>query len=416
MSGFPKKTNLALLCITIILCLLCGAVLTRSSANPSPLSEELTPDMVLVKNSTSEENSVDKEDTSQEPSPTAEPTPTNTPTPTPKITVEPEKEKIKDYTPSKEASLGVWTANGSQWLFLIDGIPHYGWLYDTDEKVYYFNGSGIMVTGWQDIGSKRYFFNLDGVLQTGDILYEGETYHLLEDGSLEGYEVKKNKKQKKSSKNNSSNDSASVKENKETKYVALTFDDGPSSFTNRLLDCLETNHAKATFFLVGYEITSFQNEILRMEELGMEIGNHSADHKDLSKLDIENIQDQILSVDDQIKELTGHSAQAVRPPYGAVNSTVKSTISQPLILWSIDTLDWESQDPDAIVQTVLSEVENGSIILMHDIYSTTVDAVELLIPQLLSQGYELLTVHELAEKFNISLEAGKTYSSFSNSN
>lgn len=456
MSGSQKHTNPALVLIAIVLCLVCGATLTRSSANPSPISEENTPDIVLVKNTNSDKS---ENRSSKEAVATVTPVLTEAPknTPTPEITATPELEEETTYVPSEEASKGIWTANGSNWLFLIDGVPHYGWLYDNDEKIYYFNGSGIMVTGWQDIGSKRYYFNLDGVLQTGDITLEGKTYHLLEDGSLEGYSSKKkskksstkkesaaketeksnskknntskksnnSKKSSTSEKNNTSKKkenadassekekvAASTKENTEPKYVALTFDDGPSSFTNRLLDCFEEHNIKATFFLVGYEISSFPEEVRRMEELGMEIGNHSADHKNLSKLDNDHIQQQISSVDAQIEELTGHTASVVRPPYGAVNDTVKSAISQSLILWSIDTLDWESKNAETIVDTVLSEIENGSVILMHDIYSTTVDAVEILVPELISQGYEFLTIHELAEKSGISLESGNTYSSF----
>lgn len=438
MSGSQKHTNPALVLIAIVLCLVCGATLTRSSANPSPISEENTPDIVLVKNTNSDKS---ENHSSKEAVATVTPVLTEAPknTPTPEVTAAPESEEKTTYVPSEEASKGVWTANGSNWLFLIDGVPHYGWLYDIDEKIYYFNGSGIMVTGWQDIGSKRYYFNLDGVLQTGDITLEGKTYHLLEDGSLEGYSSKKKSKKSSTKKETSAEETkkstseksstsnkkestdassekekaaASTKENTEPKYVALTFDDGPSSFTNRLLDCLEEHNIKATFFLVGYEISSFPEEVRRMEELGMEIGNHSADHKNLSKLDTGSIQQQISSVDAQIEELTGHIASVVRPPYGAVNDTVKGAISQPLILWSIDTLDWESKNADTIVETVLSEVENGSVILMHDIYSTTVDAVEILVPELISQGYEFLTIHELAEKSGISLESGNTYSSF----
>lgn len=185
MSDSKKHANPVLVLITILLCLVCGTILTRSSANPSPLSEETTPDIVLVKDTNSAKQVTAENDPSENITITETPTPEDTPTPM--VTEVPSQ---NDYVPSAEASLGTWTSSGSNWLFLINGIPHYGWLYDVDEKVYYFNGSGIMVTGWQDIGSKRYYFNLDGILQTGDIVYNGETYHLLEDGSLEGYRAK----------------------------------------------------------------------------------------------------------------------------------------------------------------------------------------------------------------------------------
>lgn len=190
MSDHTKRANPVLVFITITLCLICGASLTRSSANPSPLSEETTPDMVLVKEAASEKPKSSEDNASENITITETPTPIPEITPTPVIT---EKPNENEYVPSEEATLGTWTSSGSNWLFLIDGIPHYGWLYDVDGKIYYFNVSGIMVTGWQDIGSKRYYFNLDGIMQTGDIVYKGETYHLLADGSLEGYTKKKKK-------------------------------------------------------------------------------------------------------------------------------------------------------------------------------------------------------------------------------
>ena len=448
MSGPKTRTNPVLVLISIVLCLACGVLFSRSSANPSPIDEDHMPDVVLVENTDLSQSDDSNTSATVIEKPTAAPEPEEpvvTPTPEPTVTPVAVKEE-SDYVPSPEASVGIWTPSGSNWLFLVDGTAYKGWLYDTDEKVYYLNDSGIMETGWTDIGDKRYYFNLDGILQTGDVVYKNKTYHLLEDGSLEGYSVSEaaaKKKAKKEAEQKASeevketettesnekaedNDSASEEKkedktakksdgedssNTEKKTIALTFDDGPSSFTNRLLDCLSENDVKATFFLVGYEIASFPDEVKRMEELGMEIGNHTADHADLTTLNAEDVVYQIDTVNTQLNDLIGHGATALRPPYGAVNDTVKSNASLPMILWSIDTLDWESKDPEKIVDTVLSEVEDGSIILMHDIYSTTVDAVEILIPELLSQGYELVTVHELAENFNVTLENGVTYNS-----
>ena len=191
--------------------------------------------------------------------------------------------------------------------------------------------------------------------------------------------------------------------------MALTFDDGPSSFTDRLLDCLEKNKAKATFFMVGKEIEYFSEEVKRMQKLGCELGNHTYSHADLTSLSPEEMTAEIAGVDNLLAELTGQGASVVRPPYGSVNDSVKSTVGTPMILWSIDTLDWESQDPDKIVETTVSQVEDGSVILMHDIFSTSVDAAEILIPRLKKEGYEFVTVHELAKKNGIKLSTGTTY-------
>lgn len=148
--------------------------------------------------------------------------------------------------------------------------------------------------------------------------------------------------------------------------------------------------------MVGTEIASFPDEVKRMKKLGCELGNHTYDHKDLATLSSDEISSEIARVDEQLVNLTGEGASVVRPPYGSVNDTVKSTVGTPMILWSIDTLDWKTQDVESTVEEVMNNVKDGSIILMHDIFSTSVDAAEILIPQLIEEGYQLVTVHELA--------------------
>ena len=192
--------------------------------------------------------------------------------------------------------------------------------------------------------------------------------------------------------------------------MALTFDDGPSSFTDRLLDCLEKNKAKATFFMVGKEIEYFSDEVKRMKELGCELGNHSYSHADLTNLSPEDISAEIGAVDELLVKLTGQGATVGRPPYGSVNSSVKSVVGTPMVLWSVDTLDWESQNPQQIAEIVRSQAKDGSIILMHDIFSTSVDAAEIFIPEMIKEGYQFVTVHKLAEINGVQLQTGTTYS------
>ena len=194
--------------------------------------------------------------------------------------------------------------------------------------------------------------------------------------------------------------------------IALTFDDGPSDFTDRLLDCLEANNVKATFFLAGQEVEYFQKPVKRMEELGCEIGNHSYDHPDLTTLSTDDAASQLSRTDQLIQDLTGHIATVVRPPYGSYNDTVAETAARPLILWSVDTLDWETQNADSTVQNVMDNASDGQIILMHDIFKESVDAAEIFIPQLLQEGYQLVTVSELAAAKGITLENGTAYGSF----
>ena len=149
-----------------------------------------------------------------------------------------------------------------------------------------------------------------------------------------------------------------------------------------------------------------------MEELGCEIGNHSFDHADLATLSAEDVTSQLSRTDEEIQNLVGHSATVVRPPYGSFNDTVAGIAARPLIMWSVDTLDWETQNADSTVQTVMDNAQDGAIILMHDIFKESVDAAEVFIPQLIQEGYQLVTVSELAAAKGITLEAGTSYGAF----
>lgn len=393
MSGRKKRTNFFLLLLMILLCFGSGYVFQQATENPGRIQNGTVE--LLTEKKTDPPVSEKTEEPVPEPEPSAAPVIVET---------------------SPEAEKGVWTSKGSSWMFLVDGTPYTGWLTDTDGKRYFFNQEGIMQTGWVEDGGKKYFMDLDGIMQTGFVTTDGKSYELLEDGSLKGYTAEKKKEEKKQEESKKT-DQASAKaeptaapKKKEIRYVALTFDDGPSSFTDRLLDCLEKNKAKATFFMVGKEIEYFSEEVKRMEKLGCELGNHTYSHADLTTLSPEEVSAELSAVDTLLKDLTGQGASVIRPPYGAVSSTVKQTAGAPMILWSIDTLDWESQDPEQITETVLSQVKDGSIILMHDIFSTSVDAVEILIPKLAEEGYQFLTVHELAEKKKTDLQPGNVYS------
>ncbi|MDD5804822.1 MAG: polysaccharide deacetylase family protein, partial [Clostridia bacterium] len=126
----------------------------------------------------------------------------------------------------------------------------------------------------------------------------------------------------------------------------------------------------------------------------------------------DDISSQLSRTDQLISELTGHAATVVRPPYGSYNDTVASIAARPLILWSVDTLDWETQNADSIVQNVMDGAADGQIILLHDIFKESVDAAEIFIPELIQEGYQLVTVSELAAAKGITLENGVSYGSF----
>lgn len=399
MPSRKKHTNPFLLLIAIAICLVLGVTLRQSNADFSVLSEKPSQSVASVSDS-QEQNEPDSDQKSVSPSETATPSPTEKPSSS--------ERKISD-----EAASGVWTSSGSDWLFMVDGKAYTGWLTDTDGKTYYFNKDGIMQTGWVDADGKRYYMDLDGIMQTGVVTVDGKSYELLDDGSLKGYKAKT----KKATPTPTAKAKASKSKNKSSektadKYVALTFDDGPSSFTNRLLDCLEANNSKATFFMVGKEIDSFPDEVKRMESLGCELGNHTYSHVDLTTLAPEDMSAEIAGVDEDLVNLVGHGATVLRPPYGNINDSVRSTVGTPMILWSIDTLDWETQDASQITEAVMSQVQDGSIILMHDIFSTSVDAAEIFIPKLIEEGYQLVTIHELAKIKGTELTTGIAYGDF----
>ena len=129
-----------------------------------------------------------------------------------------------------------------------------------------------------------------------------------------------------------------------------------------------------------------------MKETGCELGNHSYDHPQLTKLSADKIANQIGTTNDLIQQAAGSTATVMRPPYGAINDTVRSSVGLPMILWSIDTLDWKTRNAQSSIDTVMNDVQDGDVILMHDIHTESIDAALVLIPKLEEAGYQLVTV------------------------
>ncbi len=192
--------------------------------------------------------------------------------------------------------------------------------------------------------------------------------------------------------------------------VALTFDDGPGPYTDRILDVLTKYDAKATFFVVGNRLGSYSSTLKRQVELGMEIGCHTWNHTQLTTLDRSGIASQISSTNNKVHEITGLYPSLLRPPYGSYNSTVREVSGAPIIMWSIDTLDWKTRNADSTYKAVMNNVKDGDIILMHDIHSPTADAVERIVPALVEKGYQLVTVSELGYYKKGGLVNGQAYS------
>lgn len=206
------------------------------------------------------------------------------------------------------------------------------------------------------------------------------------------------------------------------KLIALTFDDGPrSSTTNRVLDLLERSGGVATFFLVGYNIPDNAEVIKRAAAMGCSIGNHTKDHKILTKCSADTVKAQVNGVNSLLRDM-GVEPTLFRAPGGAFKG-VKDQIGMPLIQWSIDTEDWKFKDAshkgrsaeertadlNRIADMVFSQAKGGSIVLMHDIYDFTADLCEIVIPGLVERGFKLVTVDQLFEAYGEKLENGVVY-------
>lgn len=206
--------------------------------------------------------------------------------------------------------------------------------------------------------------------------------------------------------------------------VALSFDDGPaynsngSNSTQRILNVLEQYGVKATFFMVGERVSDKTKTLLQKElEIGCELGNHTYSHDHYGK---SVTAEDISKASEQIKAYSGQAPTMFRCPGGNVTDTIREECKKegmPLAYWSVDTEDWKSKNADSIYNRIMSGVYDGSIILMHDIYSTTADAVERAVPALIEQGYQIVTVSELiAAKSGEAPKAGEQYVDYNSIN
>lgn len=300
-------------------------------------------------------------------------------------------------------------------------------------NTYYLDDEGVRVTGWKKIDQKRYFFDKNGILQTskwvkrgqnsyyldesgaavtGWMTLDGDEYYFHKDGKMSTGEVQIGLAKYVFDKDGKLLSKEEDEVDPSKPMVALTFDDGPGSRTEELLEALKQYHAHATFFMLGKNAASYPETIKKMKEYGCEPGNHSYAHEDLSKASGDEIKKDLAKTDQNISNIIGMKAPVMRPPYGAVSDTLRENAGKPMILWNIDTLDWKTRNVRQTVDHVMENVKDGDIILMHDIYSETIDAALELIPKLEQEGYQLVTVSELAEAKGQTLENGKVYTDF----
>ena len=196
------------------------------------------------------------------------------------------------------------------------------------------------------------------------------------------------------------------------KLVAFSFDDGPNGdTTKRIVAALKRYNAHATFFVVGNRTkTEKQRDAMNAcIEAGCEIGNHTYAHTKLTALSESELRKAIEDCNDAVEEAVGKRTSLLRPPGGSTNQFVRDNAGYPLIKWAVDTRDWESRDKDQVLAHLKSETFDGAIVLMHDLYESTADAVEEILPWLYDQGYQVVSVSELMAARGVNMKKGEVY-------
>lgn len=278
------------------------------------------------------------------------------------------------------------TVNGSKYYFGKSGKAYVG-KRKVGKATYYFAVNGKRKTGWRTINGKKYYFSpKNGKMVTGKKTISHYLCYFSEKGVLLR-KIDKNKK-----------------------MVALTYDDGPSIYTPRILKTLKENNSVATFFVVGNRVPMYSDTVKKAYDMGCEIGNHTYEHKSLPNLSETEVKRQISKTNKEVKKVIGEKPVIMRPTGGATNTNIKKWVGMPSIIWSVDTLDWKTRNADSTRRAVLNRVKDGDIVLMHDLYSATATASETIIPELVRRGYQLVTVSELAECRGGMKETGAYYS------
>ncbi|WP_251046890.1 polysaccharide deacetylase family protein [Arthrobacter sp. ISL-85] len=180
--------------------------------------------------------------------------------------------------------------------------------------------------------------------------------------------------------------------------AALTYDDGPDAKTTpQLLTILQDQNAQATFFMTGANAAAHPATARQVADAGHAIGNHTYSHPYLTKLTPAAVKSEMDRTDAAIRAATGSSPPLMRPPYGAADAMVQAAVGKPLIIWAVDSLDWQSKNPALFVPKVLREITPGAVVLMHDVDPTTIAGQQELVTSLQTQGYQLVTVPQLFE-------------------
>lgn len=194
--------------------------------------------------------------------------------------------------------------------------------------------------------------------------------------------------------------------------IALTFDDGPAQYTEHVVELLRQYGCRATFCMVGNRIKPQKDRARGVAAQGSQIIGHSWDHKNLVALSKKEIKKELKKTNDAIRSVTGEQPTMYRPPYGAINGKVRSVSKKQnlsMFLWSLDTLDWELRNEKKILRKIKKNISDGDIVLLHDIHEKTSLAMDTVIPWLVGEGYELVTLSELMYYRGVEVRAGERY-------
>lgn len=268
----------------------------------------------------------------------------------------------------------------------------------------------VMTPGWHEDSTGKWYQNLDGTYYiNGFAEIDGTTYSFDENGYMQTGWVEKGVK------DYYFNEDGSYDPTQKRPMIALTFDDGPGEYTETLLDTVEKYNIHVTFFMLGQNVEGRESTVQRMVQLGCEIGNHTWDHpsQTLPNMDLDSVVQEFQKTDDELVKACGQAATVCRAPYGAITEEQMAAVGKPFFMWSTDSLDWKLMDADADYNEIMnSDLSDGSIILMHDIHEPSVKcATEKLIPELVNEGYKLVTVSELAAAKDVTLQSA-SYSDF----
>lgn len=196
--------------------------------------------------------------------------------------------------------------------------------------------------------------------------------------------------------------------------IALTFDDGPSSVTMDIMRALEKNNAIGTFFMLGNRVERHANIVREVAEQGHEIGLHTWSHREMHRMSVDEIRLSMKKSVDVIRKTAGVTPTLLRPPYGTVTAGVRNVCREAdirIVNWSVDTEDWRSHNTNMIASRILRGARDGAIVLSHDLYGQTAKAMEIVIPELIARGYQLVTVSEMLEYRADGGQPGKLYMS-----